>query len=171
MFPLDDLLLTDAGFGRRLPCGQGVAVLFPAPPGDREDIAAEAVADTLEQDLDRIELSAVVFLKYVGETEKNPAAALDVAERSGAILSLEEAGAHFGKRTEIRDAHDRYTNLKVNYLLQRMESFTELVILASNPEAARVLAGAPPLSVDKKVRTPFTRWPAATNAKCRSENA
>ena len=74
--------------------------------------------------------------KYIGETEKNLSAAFDEAERGSAVLFFDEADALFGKRTEIRDAHDRYANLEVNYLLQRVETFTGLVILASNRQAA-----------------------------------
>ncbi len=128
-------MLDDWGFRRRLPRGQGVAVLFAGPPGTGKTMAAEAIADALEQDLYRIDLSAVVS-KYIGETEKNLATAFDEAERAGAVLFFDEADALFGKRTEVRDAHDRYANLEVNYLLQRVETFTGLVVLASNREAA-----------------------------------
>ena len=89
------------------------------------------------QDLYRIDLSAVVS-KYIGETEKNLAAAFDEAERGSAVLFFDEADSLFGKRTEIRDAHDRYANLEVNYLLQRVETFTGLVILATQPAARRI---------------------------------
>jgi SpoVK/Ycf46/Vps4 family AAA+-type ATPase len=77
-----------------------------------------------------------VVSKYVGETEKNLAAAFDEAERAGAVLFFDEADALFGKRTEVRDAHDRYANLEVAYLLQRVETFTGLVLLATNRQAA-----------------------------------
>ena len=132
---LQHVVLDGWGFRRRLPRGQGVAVLFAGPPGTGKTMAAEAIADALEQDLYRIDLSAVVS-KYIGETEKNLAAAFDEAERAGAVLFFDEADALFGKRTDVRDAHDRYANLEVNYLLQRVETFTGLVILASNREAA-----------------------------------
>jgi SpoVK/Ycf46/Vps4 family AAA+-type ATPase len=85
--------------------------------------AAEAVARELGQDLHRIDLSAVVS-KHVGATEKNLASAFDEAERGSAVLVFDEADALFGKRTEIRDAHDRYANLEANYLLRRVETFT-----------------------------------------------
>ena len=132
---LQHVVLDDWGFRRRLPRGQGVAVLFAGPPGTGKTMAAEAIADALEQDLYRIDLSAVVS-KYIGETEKNLAVAFDEAERAGAVLFFDEADALFGKRTDVRDAHDRYANLEVNYLLQRVETFTGLVILASNRESA-----------------------------------
>ncbi len=156
-FTLDDLVLSDEthaklrelvahvdlqhvvldrwGFRRRLPRGQGVITLFAGPPGTGKTMAAEAIADALRQDLYRIDLSAVVS-KYIGETEKNLAAAFDEAERASAVLFFDEADALFGKRTEIRDAHDRYANLEVNYLLQRVETFTGLVILATNRQAS-----------------------------------
>jgi AAA+ superfamily predicted ATPase len=132
---LQHVVLDGWGFRRRLPRGQGVAALFAGPSGTGKTTAAEAIAHELGQDLYRIDLSAVVS-KYVGETEKNLAAAFDEAERGGAVLFFDEADALFGKRTEVRDAHDRYANLEVAYLLQRVETFTGLVLLATNREAA-----------------------------------
>ena len=114
------------------PRGQGVAALFTGPPGTGKTTAAEALARELGQDLYRVDLSAVVS-KYIGETEKNLAAAFDEAERGSAVLFFDEADALFGKRTEVRDAHDRYANLEVNYLLQRVETFTGLVVLDQQP--------------------------------------
>jgi AAA+ superfamily predicted ATPase len=132
---LQHVVLDAWGFRRRLPRGQGVAALFSGPPGTGKTTAAEAIARELDQDLYRIDLSAVVS-KYVGETEKNLAAAFDEAERGSAVLFFDEADALFGKRTEVRDAHDRYANLEVAYLLQRVETFTGLVLLATNRQAA-----------------------------------
>ena len=132
---LQHVVLDDWGFRRRLPRGQGVAALFTGPPGTGKTTAAEALARELGQDLYRIDLSAVVS-KYVGETEKNLATAFDEAERASAVLFFDEADALFGKRTEIRDAHDRYANIEVNYLLQRVETFTGLVVLATNRGSA-----------------------------------
>jgi AAA+ superfamily predicted ATPase len=132
---LQHVVLDDWGFRRRLPRGQGVAALFTGPPGTGKTTAAEALARELGQDLYRIDLAAVVS-KYIGETEKNLSAAFDEAERGSAVLFFDEADALFGKRTEIRDAHDRYANLEVNYLLQRVETFTGLVILATNRSSA-----------------------------------
>jgi AAA+ superfamily predicted ATPase len=131
---LQHIVLDEWGFRRRLPRGQGVAALFAGPSGTGKTTAAEAVARELGQDLYRIDLSAVVS-KYIGETEKNLASAFDEAERGSAVLFFDEADALFGKRTEVRDAHDRYANLEVNYLLQRVETFTGLVILASNRQS------------------------------------
>jgi hypothetical protein len=132
---LQHVVLDGWGFRRRLPRGQGVAALFAGPPGTGKTMAAEAVAAELDQDLFRIDLSAVVS-KYIGETEKNLSAAFDEAERAAAVLFFDEADALFGRRTQVHDAHDRYANLEVDYLLQRVESFTGLVILATNREAA-----------------------------------
>jgi SpoVK/Ycf46/Vps4 family AAA+-type ATPase len=132
---LQHVVLDEWGFRRRLPRGQGVAALFAGPPGTGKTTAAEALARELGQDLYRIDLSAVVS-KYVGETEKNLALAFDEAERGSAVLFFDEADALFGRRTEVRDAHDRYANLEVNYLLQRVETFTGLVVLASNRRSA-----------------------------------
>ena len=112
-----------------------MAALFGGPPGTGKTMAAEAIAHALRQDLYRVDLSAVVS-KYIGETEKNLAAAFDEAERGSAVLFFDEADSLFGKRTEVRDAHDRYANLEVNYLLQRVESFTGLAILATNKQSA-----------------------------------
>ncbi|HTJ76506.1 MAG TPA: ATP-binding protein [Acidimicrobiales bacterium] len=126
-----DEVLDRWGFRRRLPRGQGVAALFSGPSGTGKTMAAEAVAHALHEDLYRVDLAAVVS-KWLGETEKNLAAAFDEAERSGAVLLFDEADALFGKRTEVHDSHDRYANLEVNYLLQRVEAFTGLVILATN---------------------------------------
>ena len=132
---LQHVVLDAWGFRRRLPRGQGVIALFAGPPGTGKTMAAEALSAALRQDLYRIDLSAVVS-KYIGETEKNLAAAFDEAERASAVLFFDEADALFGKRTEIRDAHDRYANVEVNYLLQRVETFTGLVVLATNRQAS-----------------------------------
>ncbi|GAB3836892.1 ATP-binding protein [Dactylosporangium cerinum] len=123
------------GFRAVLPRGQGVVALLHGPPGTGKTMAAEAVANALGQDLYRVELSAVVS-KYIGETEKNLALAFEEAERAGAVLLFDECDSLFGKRTEQRDAHDRWANLEVNYLLQRVETFAGLAILATNKRTA-----------------------------------
>ncbi len=124
-------VLSEWGFGRRLARGSGVAALFTGPPGTGKTSAAEAIAGELDMMLFRIDLSRVVS-KYIGETEKHLAIAFREAEHSGAMLLFDEADALFGKRTEVRDAHDRYANLEVSYLLQRIETFTGVVVLSSN---------------------------------------
>ncbi len=132
---LQHVVLDEWGFRRRMPRGRGVIALFAGPPGTGKTTAAEAVAHALRQDLYRVDLSAVVS-KYIGETEKNLASAFDEAERASAVLFFDEADSLFGKRTEVKDAHDRYANLEVNYLLQRIETFTGLVLLATNRHSA-----------------------------------
>src|SRR5581483_2423020 len=98
-------------------------------------MAAEVIANELRLDLYRIDLSAVVS-KYIGETEKNLRRLFDAAEDGGAILFFDEADALFGKRSEVKDSHDRYANIEINYLLQRMEAYRGLAILATNMKSA-----------------------------------
>jgi len=118
------------GFKKRF-ASQGTCALFTGPPGTGKTMAAGIIAYELGLNLYRIELSRVVS-KYIGETEKNLAQIFDAAEGAGIILFFDEADALFGKRTEIKDAHDRYANIEVSYLLQRVEEYNGLVILASN---------------------------------------
>jgi len=119
------------GFGEKLGRGRGITALFAGPSGTGKTMAAEILAAHLELDLYRIDLSGIVS-KFVGDTERNLRRIFDAAERSGAILFFDEADSLFGSRTEVRDSHDRYANLEVNYLLQRMEDYTGLAILATN---------------------------------------
>ncbi len=123
------------GFGARLSRGRGISALFAGPSGTGKTMAAEVLANALQLDLYRIDLSGVVS-KYIGETEKNLKQVFDAAEQSGAILFFDEADALFGKRTEVKDSHDRYANIEVNYLLQRMEDYRGLAILATNRKSA-----------------------------------
>ena len=102
-------------------------------------MAAEVIANHLRLNLYRIDLSAVVS-KYIGETEKNLARLFQAAEGGGVVLFFDEADALFGKRTEIRDSHDRYANIEINYLLQRMEAYRGLAILATNMKTALDIA-------------------------------
>lgn len=119
------------GFNKKLSRGKGLSVLFSGSPGTGKTMAAEVIAHELELDLYKIDLSSVVS-KYIGETEKNLAKIFEEAETSNAILFFDEADALFGKRTEISDAHDRYANIETSYLLQKMEEYEGVVILASN---------------------------------------
>jgi ATPase family associated with various cellular activities (AAA) len=119
------------GFGARLARGRGISALFTGPPGTGKTMAAEIIAAELDLDLYRIDLSAVVS-KYIGETEKNLRRIFDAADQGGAILFFDEADALFGRRTEVRDSHDRHANVEINYLLQRMEDYAGLAILATN---------------------------------------
>jgi vesicle-fusing ATPase len=109
----------------------GLAVLFGGPPGTGKTMAAEALARSLELPMYRIDLSQVVN-KYIGETEKNLKRIFDAAELADCILFFDEADALFGKRTEVKDAHDRFANIEISYLLERMERFKGLAILATN---------------------------------------
>jgi hypothetical protein len=111
--------------------GLGVTALFAGPSGTGKTFAAEVLAGELGLDLYAVDLSSVVN-KYIGETEKNLSRVFDAAEDGGAILFFDEADALFGKRAEVRDSHDRYANIEINYLLQRMESYRGLAVLATN---------------------------------------
>jgi len=111
--------------------GKGITVLFSGPPGTGKTMAAEVIATALEMDIYRIDLATVVS-KYIGETEKNLSRIFREAEYSDAILFFDEADALFGKRSEVKDAHDRYANIEINYLLQQIESFEGVVVLATN---------------------------------------
>jgi SpoVK/Ycf46/Vps4 family AAA+-type ATPase len=119
------------GFDGKLSLGKGLSVLFAGPPGTGKTMAAEIIAGELGLDLYKIDLATVVS-KYIGETEKNLARIFGEAESSNAILFFDEADALFGKRSEVRDSHDRYANIEISYLLQRMEEYQGVVILATN---------------------------------------
>jgi hypothetical protein len=123
------------GFGDRISRGLGVSALFAGPSGTGKTMAAEVLATELNLDLYRIDLSSVVS-KYIGETEKNLRVLFDAADTGGAILFFDEADALFGKRSEVKDAHDRYANIQINYLLQRIEAYRGLAILATNMRTA-----------------------------------
>ena len=123
------------GFQARMNRGMGISALFSGESGTGKTMAAEVIANALRLDLYRIDLSAVVS-KYIGETEKNLRRLFDAAENSGAILFFDEADALFGKRSEVRDSHDRYANIEINYLLQRIEAYRGLAILATNMKSA-----------------------------------
>jgi hypothetical protein len=123
------------GFADRYTRGLGVTALFAGASGTGKTLAAEVIAADLDLDLYQIDLAGVVS-KYIGETEKNLRRIFDAAEDSGAVLLFDEADALFGKRSDVRDSHDRYANLEVSYLLQRMESYRGLAILTTNMKQA-----------------------------------
>jgi len=125
----------DWGFAKKMNRGFGINALFTGETGTGKTMAAEVIANELRLDLYRIDLSAVVS-KYIGETEKNLRKLFEAAEQGGAILFFDEADALFGKRSEVKDSHDRYANIEINYLLQRMEAFSGLAILATNMKSA-----------------------------------
>jgi SpoVK/Ycf46/Vps4 family AAA+-type ATPase len=124
-------VLGEWGFGRKLSLGKGVNALFVGPTGTGKTMAAEIIANELGLDLCKIDLSSVVS-KYIGETEKNLDRIFTAAENANAILFFDEADALFGKRSEVRDSHDRYANLEIAYLLQKMEHYEGIAILATN---------------------------------------
>jgi len=127
------------GFAEKMNRGFGISALFAGESGVGKSMAAEVIANALRLNLYRIDLSAVVS-KYIGETEKNLRKLFDAAEQGGAILFFDEADALFGKRSEVKDSHDRYANIEINYLLQRMEAFSGLAILGTNMKTALDLA-------------------------------
>jgi SpoVK/Ycf46/Vps4 family AAA+-type ATPase len=115
------------GFGAKGGRGLGISALFAGASGTGKTLAAEVLAHVLRLVVYRIDLS-----KYIGETEKNLRRAFDAAEAGGAVLLFDEADALFGKRSEVKDSHDRYANIEVSYLLQRMEAYRGLAILTTN---------------------------------------
>jgi SpoVK/Ycf46/Vps4 family AAA+-type ATPase len=124
-------VLEQWGFDRHLAMGKGVNVLFAGPSGTGKTMAAEIIAADLGLELFKIDLAMMVS-KYIGETEKNLDKVFTAAREANAILFFDEADAIFGKRSEVKDAHDRYANVEVGYLLQKMESYDGIVVLATN---------------------------------------
>jgi SpoVK/Ycf46/Vps4 family AAA+-type ATPase len=125
------IVLEQAGFSQRLSGGTGITALFAGVSGTGKTMAAEVVAGELGLPLFRVDLAAVVS-KWIGETEKNLDRVFAAAADSNAILFFDEADALFGKRSEVKDAHDRYANLEISYLLQKMEHYPGTAILATN---------------------------------------
>jgi hypothetical protein len=130
------IVLDRCGFGARLSRGRGVTALFAGPSGTGKTMAAEVIARDLQRDLYRVDLARVVS-KYIGETEKNLRQVIDEAERARCVLLFDEGDALFGRRTEVRDSHDRYANIEVSYLLQLIEEIeAAVVILTTNRREA-----------------------------------
>lgn len=125
----------DWGFGAQGQRGLGISALFFGESGVGKTLACEVLAKELGLDLYRIDLAGVVS-KYIGETEKNLRRVFDAAEDAGAVLLFDEADALFGKRSEVKDSHDRYANIEVGYLLQRMENYRGLAVLTTNQRSA-----------------------------------
>ena len=123
------------GFAGKHARGLGLTALFAGASGTGKTMAAEILAAELDLDLYRVDLAAVVS-KWIGETEKNLRAIFDGAAQSGAVLLFDEADALFGKRSEVRDSHDRYANLEISYLLQQMEAYRGVAILTTNMQHA-----------------------------------
>ncbi len=124
-------ILDDWGFGERLAYGRGISALFAGKPGTGKTMAARVLAAELGAALYRVDLARVVS-KYIGETEKHLGRLFDEAHAAGAILFFDEADALFGRRGEVREAHDRWANIEVGYLLQRMEQHEGITVLATN---------------------------------------
>jgi hypothetical protein len=130
-----DRVYREWGFGEASSRGLGLCALFTGDSGTGKTMAAEAIANEAQLDLYRIDLATVVS-KYIGETEKNLKRLFDAAEASGALLLFDEADALFGKRSEVKDSHDRYANIDIAYLLQRIEAYRGLAILTTNMKSA-----------------------------------
>lgn len=167
-------VLTEWGFDRRGTLGLGTSALFTGASGTGKSTAAQIVAGELGLDLYSVDLGQVVS-KYIGETEKNLGRIFDAARDVGAVLFFDEADALFGRRSEVRDSHDRYANIEVSFLLQRIEQFDGLVILATNlrqhlDEAMlRRLAFAvsfPVPDLDSRLRIWQGVWPDVPLAPC-----
>lgn len=124
-------VLEEWGFARRMTMGRGLTALFTGKPGVGKTMAAQILARELAADLYRVDLSRVMS-KYIGETERNLSQLFDEAQASGVVLFFDEADALFGKRTEVKDAHDRYANVEIGYLLTRMEEYDGVTILSTN---------------------------------------
>jgi hypothetical protein len=124
-------VLDDWGLGRLTPLGRGVSALFAGPSGTGKTMAAQVLARSLGRELYRVDLAGVVN-KYIGETEKHLRAVFASCERAPVMLFFDEADALFGKRMQVNDAHDRFANIEVDYLLQRMEQFDGIAVLATN---------------------------------------
>ena len=119
------------GFGRLCPMGRGIAALFAGPSGTGKTMAAQVIARSLGMEIYRVDLAGVMN-KYIGETEKNLRRVFDACERANVLLFFDEADALFGQRMQVKDAHDRFANIEIDYLLQRMEQFNGISILATN---------------------------------------
>ncbi len=126
-----ELIYHDWGFEKKFSLGKGVIALFKGESGTGKTMSAEVLANELNLDIYKIDLSSIVS-KYIGETEKNLNKIFTEAQTSNAILFFDEADALFGKRSEVKDAHDRYANVETNYLLQKIEEYDGIVILATN---------------------------------------
>ncbi|MBN2738532.1 MAG: ATP-binding protein [Spirochaetales bacterium] len=131
MFRHKHIVYNEWQFSNKLSLGKGISALFFGEPGTGKTLAAEIIAAELGMDLYKIDISTIIS-KYIGETEKNLSRIFDEAEQANAILFFDEADAVFGKRTEVKDSHDRYSNIEVSYLLQRIDEYNGVVIMATN---------------------------------------
>lgn len=131
MFRYKHIVYNEWEFDKKLSLGKGISALFFGEPGTGKTLAAEIIAAELGMDLYKIDISSIIS-KYIGETEKNLSCIFNEAENAHAILFFDEADAIFGKRTEVKDSHDRYSNIEVSYLLQRIGEYNGVVIMATN---------------------------------------
>ena len=148
-----DKVYNDWGFGDRIGYGRGIIALLSGPPGTGKTMLAGLIAKDLDLELYQVDLSIVVS-KWIGETEKQLGKVFDQAERAHAVLLFDEADALFAKRTEVTTANDRYGNLAVNYLLQRLEQYTGIAVLTTNKEAVVDEALQRRLSLHLHMRVP-----------------
>jgi SpoVK/Ycf46/Vps4 family AAA+-type ATPase len=158
-------VLGERGFGRKPSLGKGVNALFAGRPGTGKTMAAEIIANDLMLDSYKIDLSGVVS-KFIGETEKNLDRIFRAAENANAILFFDEADALFGKRSEVRDSHDRYANIEISCLLQKMERYRRRIIWRRTTEPGRCLCAPPGFHrssfPDQADAVGASIWPAAT---------
>ncbi|MBK8211884.1 MAG: AAA family ATPase [Rhodospirillales bacterium] len=124
----------DWGFGQLCPMGRGIAALFAGPSGTGKTMAAQVMARSLGMEIYRVDLAGVMS-KYIGDTEKHLRELFDACERANVLLFFDEADALFGQRMQVKDAHDRFANIEIDYLLQRMEQFDGIAVLATNRRA------------------------------------
>ncbi|QZY57549.1 ATP-binding protein [Crassaminicella profunda] len=119
------------GYEQKLSYGKGLSILFTGPPGTGKTMASQVIANELYLEIYKVDLSQMVS-KYIGETEKNLKELFDEAKKSNTILLFDEADALFGKRSEVKDSHDRYANVETSFLLQKMEEHTGITIMTTN---------------------------------------
>jgi SpoVK/Ycf46/Vps4 family AAA+-type ATPase len=131
MFTHKHIVYNEWGFDKKLSLGKGISALFYGSPGTGKTLSSDIIAHEVGMDLYKIDISTIIS-KYIGETEKNLAQIFREAETSNAILFFDEADAIFGKRTEVKDSHDRYANIEVSYLLQKIDEYNGIVIMATN---------------------------------------
>ncbi|OCT11384.1 hypothetical protein A8709_06840 [Paenibacillus pectinilyticus] len=125
------VVYSDWGFEKKLAYGKGLSMLFAGPPGTGKTMSAQVVAGDLQLELYKVDLSQVIS-KYIGETEKNLHEIFEEAQLSNAVLFFDETDALFGKRSEVKDSHDKYANIETAYLLQKMEEYQGITVLATN---------------------------------------
>ncbi|MGL4790291.1 MAG: ATP-binding protein, partial [Anaerotignaceae bacterium] len=128
---LKNKVYEDWNFKKRFPYGKGLNMLFAGPPGTGKTMAAQIISKELSLPMYRLELSRTVS-KYIGETEENLRIIFDAAQKSNIILFIDEMDALFGKRSEVKSSKDRYSNMETSYLLQRLEQYDGVVLMATN---------------------------------------